>query len=69
MRYLLPIILIISACASLKKTKTANMSETPATKAFIRQNESIDLGGELFQIQSANIIGNRLHIIIKAHPM
>jgi hypothetical protein len=69
MRYLLPIILIISACASLKKTKTANMSETPATKAFIRQNESIDMGGELFQIQSANIIGNRLHIIIKSHPM
>jgi hypothetical protein len=69
MRYLLPIILIISACASLKKTKTENMSETSATKAFIRQSESIDMGGELFQIQSVNIIGNRLHIIIKAHPM
>jgi hypothetical protein len=69
MRYLLPLLLFFSACGTIKKSKVENMTEIPAPKAFIRQNETIDMGGELFQVQSANIIGNRLHVIVKAHPM
>lgn len=69
MRYLLPFILFFSACGTLKKTKTENMTESTAPKAYIRQNETIDMGAELFQIQSTNIIGNRLYVIVKAHPI
>ena len=69
MRYLLPILLFFSACGTVKKTKPANMTEVTAPKAFIRQNETIDMGAELFQVQSTNIIGNRLYVIIKAHPI
>ena len=45
------------------------MTEVSAPKAFIRQNESVDMGAELFQVQSMNIIGNRLYVIVKAHPI
>ncbi len=69
MRYLLPIILFLSACGMFKKSKPANMTEVSAPKAFIRQNESVDMGAELFQVQSMNIIGNRLYVIVKAHPI
>ena len=69
MRYLLPFILLFSACGAMKTSKVEKMTEIPAPKAFIRQNETIDMGGELFQVQSVNIIGNRLHVIVKAHPM
>jgi hypothetical protein len=69
MRYLLPIILFLSACGTFKKSKPANMTEVSAPKAFIRQNESVDMGAELFQVQSMNIIGNRLYVIVKAHPI
>jgi len=69
MRYLLPFILLFSACGTMKKTKVEKMTEIPAPKAFIRQNETIEMGGELVQIQTMNIIGNRLHVIVKAHPM
>jgi hypothetical protein len=69
MRYLLPLILFLSACGTVKKTKDEKMTEIPAPKAFIRQNETIDMGAELFQIQSMNIIGNRLYVVVKAHPI
>ena len=69
MRYLLPLFLFLSACGNLKKTKTPVMSEPDAPKAYIRQTETFDMGGELFQIQQANIIGNQLFIVVKAHPI
>lgn len=69
MRYLLPLILFLSACGSLKTKKTPPMTESNAPKAYIRQTETFEMGGELFQIQSANIIGNQLFIIVKAHPI
>jgi hypothetical protein len=69
MRYLLPILLFFSACGTVKKSKPATMTEVTAPKAFIRQNETIDMGAELFQVQSTNIIGNRLYVIVKAHPI
>jgi hypothetical protein len=69
MRYLLPLILFFSACGTMKKTKVEKMTEIPAPKAFIRQIETIEAGGELFQIQTTNIIGNRFYVVIKAHPM
>ena len=53
----------------MKKSKVEKMTEIPAPKAFIRQNETIDMGAELFQVQSMNIIGNRLYVIVKAHPI
>ena len=69
MRYLLQLILFFSACGTLKKTKAENMTESSAPKAYIRQNETIDMGAELFQVQSTNVIGNRLYVIVKAHPI
>lgn len=69
MRYLIPLILFFSACGTLKKTKAENMTESTAPKAYVRQHETIETGTELFQVQSMNIIGNRLYIILKAHPM
>jgi Cu/Ag efflux protein CusF len=69
MRYLLPIILFFSACGSIKQSKLANMTEVTAPKAYIRQNETMDMGAELFQVQSTNIIGNRLYVMVKAHPI
>jgi hypothetical protein len=69
MRYLLPLILFLSACGTMKKSKVEKTTEIPAPKALIRQNETIDMGADLFQIQTMNIIGNRLHVIVKAHPI
>ena len=69
MRYLLPLILFLAACASLKKTKTPVMNEPDAPKAYIRQTETFDMGGDLFQIQQANIVGNKLFVVVKAHPI
>ena len=45
------------------------MTEVTAPKAYIRQNETMDMGAELFQVQSTNIIGNRLYVMVKAHPI
>jgi hypothetical protein len=69
MRYFIPLILFFSACGTLKKTKADNMTESTAPKASIRQYETVDSGAELVQVQSMNVIGNRLYLIVKAHPM
>jgi hypothetical protein len=53
----------------MKKTKAENMTESTAPKASIRQYETVDMGAELVQVQSMNVIGNRLYLIVKAHPM
>jgi hypothetical protein len=69
MRYLLPILLFFSSCGTVKKSKPANMAEVTAPKAFIRQDETVDMGTEFFQVQSMNIIGNLLYVMVKAHPI
>ena len=53
----------------IKKSKPADMSEVKAPKAFIGQNQTVDMETELFQVQSIKIIGNRLYVMVKAHPM
>ncbi|MFM6935684.1 MAG: hypothetical protein ACKOXP_09585 [Flavobacteriales bacterium] len=69
MRYFIPLLLILSACGNLKKTKTPVMTESNVPKATIRQTETFDMGGELFKIQQVNIVGNQLFLVVQAHPI
>lgn len=69
LRYLLPMILFITSCGNTKKTINTNMSEPFTVKAYIRQSESIDMGGNFFTIENAYIKGNNMYVVVKSHPL
>lgn len=68
MRYLAPIVLFFFACGSQKHQHHSVMQEVEIQKATIQEIKMEKEGEDPFILQSAKILGNQLHLHVKAHP-
>lgn len=68
MRYLAPIVLFFFACGSQKNLTHSNMKEIVVPKATVIEIKKEKEGEDPFILQSTKILGNQLHLLVKAHP-